>query len=71
LRLITPPNIFNFGISALHCPRYSTNREGPNAQTKSPASIPAKIAGTERRARFSYDDLLVLFTFETAKKIDL
>jgi hypothetical protein len=34
----------------------------PATTKQSPAPIPL-VAGTERRARFSYDDLLELFSF--------
>jgi hypothetical protein len=58
---------FQFGISA------GTARAIPQIakaerQHKSPASIPAQLAGTERRARFSYEDLLALFSFVEHKQ---
>jgi hypothetical protein len=38
-------------------------KAGPAAQTKKPCADPHKLGGIERRARFSYDDLLELFRF--------
>jgi hypothetical protein len=40
-------------------------------QQKALRPIPTESVGTERRARFSYEDLLALFSFVERQKMDL
>jgi hypothetical protein len=57
-------SMFCFALADLTSPSSECQKQ------KSPAPIPA-FAGTERRARFSYDDLLELFSFAEPMKNDL